>query len=56
MYEQGFDGALVEIVGKVWRFFNVTDVPVTIDPPPDDAVELRDGLAPAFGLEWIYPS
>lgn len=48
--------ALVEVVGEVWRFFDVTDVPVTIDSSSDDAPKLRGSFAPALGLEGINPS
>jgi hypothetical protein len=53
--EEGFDLFLVEIVCEMWRFLDVTDVPVTIDSPPDDAAEL-DGLAAPLGLERIHSS
>ena len=54
MDQECFDESLVEVVCEMWRFFDVTYIPVTIDAPPDDALEFNPHLAPAFDLEGIH--
>ena len=56
MNEQGFDLLPIEEMRKMWRFLNVTNIPVTIDSPPDDAPKLEAKPSPALSLEGIDSS
>lgn len=56
MDEQGFDLLPIEEMRKMRGLLNVTDIPVAIDSPSDDAPKLQAKLCPGLSLERIHPS
>lgn len=56
MDEQGFDLLPIEEMRKMWGFLNVTDIPVAINSPSDDAPKLQAEFCPGLGLKRIHPS
>lgn len=55
MDEQGFDLLPIKEMRKMRGFLNVTDIPVAIDRPSDNAPKLQAKLCPSLSLEWIHP-